>query len=165
MAIKKSLFVTGAVATIGLASLSGAALVAAESANPGDTLAQKIAQKFNLNEAEVKAVIQENREEHKQEHKQQIEEELTQAVSDGKITEEQKTKLLAKLEEMHKNRQENKDELKDMTKGERRQQMETKKAEMKQWLKDNGIPEDIMESIKPVRGHHGPGAMMNRSAQ
>src|SRR3990167_2517246 len=157
MAIKKSVLITGAVATIGLASLGGAALAATESGNSGDSLAQKIAQKFNLDEGKVKAVIQENREEHMQEHKQEAEDKLTQAVADGKITEEQKTKLLAKLEEMRKNSQENKGEFKDMTKEQRHEQMEAKKTEMEQWLKDNGISEEVVESIMPMRHRgHGP---------
>lgn len=144
MAIKKSLLLAGAVTSIGLASITGAAVVGAQSnSSPGNSLAQKIAQKFNLKESDVKAVIDEQHTEMEQQHKQKLEDRLTQNVKDGKITEEQKTKILAKLEELQKDREANREKMKSEDKTERRAFMNQKHAELTQWLKDNNIPEDV----------------------
>lgn len=136
----------GAAATIGLTSVLGVGLASAHSQTNGQsTLVDKIAQKFNLNKADVQKVFDENRAEHEAEHKQKLKERLDQAVKDGKLTQDQENKIIAKLEELKANRE----SLKDKTPEQRREAMKAKRAELEQWAKDNNIPEQY------VMGHGG----------
>jgi hypothetical protein len=64
-----------------------------------------------------------------------FEERLTQAVADGKITEEQKEKILDKHEEM----QAKMESLKDLEPEERKAQMQTLHEELKKWAEENNI--------------------------
>jgi hypothetical protein len=144
---KKSLVVAGAVATLGLGSLVGLGAVSAES-NNGTSIVEKIAERFNLNKDEVQAVFDEERAAHEAKHKQKLDERLSQAVTDGKITEDQKSEILAKINEM----KEFKDSLKDKTHEERREALDTKRDELKQWAEDNDIP---LEYLHPFKGHYG----------
>ena len=157
MRIKKSLLVAGAVATIGLAG-TGAVAHAATKPDPGkDGLVDKIAQKFSLNRDDVQKVFDEERQSHEAEHQAKVEERLTKAVTDGKITEEQKSKILAKLTELKSQMQTNHEALKDKTKEERKALMDQKQAELKQWAQDNNIPTGYLPMAGPGKGSRGPG--------
>jgi hypothetical protein len=158
MAIKKSLMVAGAVATIGLASAVVVPnFASAETTGSTKTsLVDKIAEKFNLNKEEVQAVFDEEREAHKAEHQAKIEEKLSTAVSEGKITEDQKTKILAKLEELRNNKPDH-EELENMTGEQRREFKQQKHEELKKWMEENNIPEEYML----FKFHHGPGQGMH----
>ncbi len=68
---------------------------------------------------------------------------LNQAVKDGKLTEEQKNKIIEK----HKQNIEWRKSLKDMTPEQRREAIKQHREEMKKWAEENGIP-------KPPRGFH-----------
>lgn len=130
---------------VGAGALSGLAL--ADSADEKyPPVVDKIAEKFNLNKDEVQKVFDEQRAEHQAEHKQRLEEKLNQAVKNGKITEDQKTKLIAKLEEMRKNRQDQR--------AENREQREAVRDEFKKWADENGI--NLDEVMPKVQGHGGP---------
>jgi len=149
MALKKSLMIAGAVASIGLAGgAAGVKAVSAES-DGSNTLADKIAQKFNLNKDEVQKVFEENHAEKEAEHQTEIEDRLTTAVKDGKLTEDQKTKILAKLEEMRNSRP-TPEEFDGKAEEGRREFKVEKHDELEQWAKDNNIP---MEYLHPG----GPG--------
>jgi Skp family chaperone for outer membrane proteins len=155
MKLKKALLVTGAASTIGLASMVG--VVSAQSTTTDDStdngmqsLVQKIAEKFNLDEKQVQSVFDKDRSEHEAEMQQRDEERLTQAVTDGKITSEQKDKILAKQKELKAYM----DSIKDKTESERHTLMDTKRDEVKQWASDNDIPEEYMHFMG---GHGGPG--------
>lgn len=130
---------------VGAGALSGLAL--ADSADEKyPPVVDKIAEKFNLNKDEVQKVFDEQRAEHQAEHKQRLEEKLNQAVKNGKITEDQKTKLIAKLEEMRKNRQDQR--------AENREQREAVRDEFKKWADENGI--NLDEVMPKIEGHGGP---------
>lgn len=151
--IKKTLLVTGGVLAVGASSLVGAGAVSAQTSSDtahGPTaLIQKIAQKFGLNETEVKAVFDEEHEARQAEMRQNLEERLTQAVTDGKITEDQKSQILTKLDELDTYR----DSLSDKTDEERREAMKTKMEELRTWADENDIP------VRYLRfgGPHGHG--------
>jgi hypothetical protein len=105
----------------------------------------------------VQSVIKADREEKHEarhaEHKQQMEERLTQAVKDGKITEEQKSKILAKHQEIADKREAERDAMKDKTREERKAAMDANREELKKWASDNGIDEKYLMGFG--RGHHG----------
>ena len=149
MNIKRSLAIAGVTSGVALAALTGlgAASAASTTADGPDGLIDKIAQKFNLKRDDVKAVFDEHKSEREAAHQQKLEELLNQAVTDKKITSDQKDKILAKLEELKTFRQ----SLQDKTEDERHAAMEAKRAELEQWAKDNNIP---MDYLRPF-GHPG----------
>lgn len=118
----------------------------AQSSHSNDSLAGKIAQKFNLNEDEVKQAISEHRQEHRAEH---IDNKLTKAVEDGKLTEDQKTKVKEYLEANKPNF----DELKDQTHEERHDSMEKFREEFNKWAQGNDIDPDVL-MLDINKGHH-----------
>ncbi len=135
MKFNKSLAVAGVATTIGLASVLGVGLAAASTIPSGkDNIVDKIAQKFNLNRDEVKAVFDEEKAVHESEREQKMSEHLQELVDDGKITAEQKTKIEVKLEELKDKR-------------------ETAHDELEAWAKENNI------DMKYLRPMHGPGHM------
>ena len=157
--IKKSLIVAGATLAVGTSVLGGIGAVSAASSTTGpDTLVEKIASKFNLNKDEVKAVFDENRTEMEASHKAKVEEKLTQAVTDGKITEDQKAKIIAKAEELKTQRDAERDSMKDKTDEERKALMEQHRTELEKWATDNGIPTEYLRFAGPGGGH-GPRGM------
>jgi hypothetical protein len=98
-------------------------------------IVQKIAQRFNLDEADVQAVFDEERDEHHAEMQAKFIEKLDDMVNDGKITTEQKESILDKHEEM----QNKMESLKSLTPGERRVEMKKLHGEMKTWAEDQGL--------------------------
>ena len=151
MNIKKAVLVAGAVAGVGLAGITGLGVASAATSTPQDSIIDKIASKFNLNKDEVEAVFEEYKTEREEERQQNVEERLTQAVEDGKITEEQKAKILAKLEELKAVRE----DWKDKTPEERKEAKEELHSSLKQWAEDNDVP---LRYVMPMHGHHhGPG--------
>lgn len=156
MPIKNNKFVVASVLT---ATVLGGGLFAvqASAATPSsedDSLANKIATKFNLNKEDVQATVKEHRTEkraeHKAEHQKRLDDRLAQAVKDGKITEEQKTKIVDYL----KSQESFLEGLKDMNKDERHKAMESRKEEVKKWASDNGID---LKYVMPGGGERGPG--------
>jgi hypothetical protein len=93
------------------------------------SLGDKFANRFNLDPDEVHQFMGE----HKQE---QMENRLGNAVEDGKITEEQKTLILEKKQEMR----EECEGLKGLSPEERREAMQEKHDEYKEWAEENGLP-------------------------
>lgn len=75
-------------------------------------LVQKLAERFNLNEEEVKTVFDEMRGEREGLRRENREEGLNQAVANGVITEEQKQKLTDKWAEEMSQRQKHGEEMK-----------------------------------------------------
>src|SRR5690242_7699406 len=110
------------------ASLVGVLLVGgiafAQTANtPNGGLAQAIASKFNVNKDDVQKVID-------QQHQDMMKQHLDQLVKGGKITAEQETKILAKLEEM-KPKIEAARQISD--RDARKKALDALRAEMQQW--------------------------------
>jgi hypothetical protein len=99
MKVKKTLVVAAAAATIGLAGI-GSGIAFAQTDASADGIVQRIAQKFNLSQDEVKAVFEEERAAQQAERQAEITERLDQAVKDGKITADQKTVIENKLKEI-----------------------------------------------------------------
>ncbi len=125
-------------------------VLAADTDNPESTLVQKIATKFNLNQDEVQKVFDEEHAVREAEMQTKNEDRLSQLVTDGKITEAQKTLILNKQKELKANRPD-KDSFKNLTPEERKSQMEAKKTELENWAKENGI------DIKYLFGFGGHG--------
>ena len=105
--------------------------------NPFQTIVQRIAQKFGLNEADVQSVFDEVRQEHQFQVQVKFEERLAQLVTQGEITETQKQLILAKHKELLEKKQQT--DWQNMTYEQRRQAKESQRQEMENWAKENGI--------------------------
>lgn len=120
-----------------------------------DTLVQRIAQKFGLQQSNVQSVFDEVRKERQAEMQKRLEDRLAQAVKDGKLTETQKNLILAKHKEMQANREKNRDAWMKMTPEERRNEKQKIRTELEAWAKANTIP---LEWVMPYgRGGMGMG--------
>lgn len=148
---KPMLIAAATIGAVGISTIGGSIAVNAQSTRQ-DNLVDKIAQKFNLNASEVQAVFDENRAEHEAEHQKKLEERLSQAVSDGKITSEQKDLIITKLAEL----KDFKDSLKDKSDSERKDAMKQKRQELDSWAKENNIPERFVHMPGGMRGPGGP---------
>jgi hypothetical protein len=157
--IKKPLLVLGAVTSIGLAGMTGLGVASAASgSSSGDTIIDKIASKFNLNKDDVRAVFDEERSEREAEHQQKVEERLSKAVKEGKLTESQKVKIIAKLAELKAEREADRDAMKGKTTEECRAIMQQKREELRQWAKGNGISLTYLHfGFGGPHGHGGHG--------
>ncbi len=154
MALRKSVMVAAAVASIGLGGAVVSANVASATTN-GTTIVDKIAHKFSLDKDEVQKVFDEDHAEHKTKHKADIEKRLSKAVSDGKLTEDQKAKILAKMEELKADRP-TREEMESKTPEQHKAEMEQKHAELKKWAADNGIPEEYLPLQIKMSVHADP---------
>ena len=155
--MKKKLLLSAAVVTLAGLSYFGTGYTFAQSTDSqSTTLVQKIATKFGLNQADVQAVFDEQRDEHHQQMQNRFEEKLTQLVKDGKLTEEQKTKIIAKFSEMKEQNDTTREAMRDKTPEERKAARDTKQEELKTWAEANGIDVDILT------GAFGPGRGMGK---
>jgi hypothetical protein len=153
--LKKSLAVAGIASGVGLAVVAGTGMVSAASSpnasstNGQSSLIDKIASKFNLNKNDVKAVFDQDRADHQAERQTKVEDRLNQAVTDKKITSDQKDKILAKLKEIKADMQAQKDNegdaMKDKTPAERKAAMDAQRADLEKWASDNGIPMQYLQ--------------------
>ncbi len=146
--------------TIAITGVGVSSASADETENPRTSIIQRIAEKFNLNEDEVKTVFEEHKAERQEEMKQKHEEHLNKLVSEGKLTEDQKNALIAKREEMREKYGKGTDEWKNKTPEEKREMMEQHREEMEKWAEENGID---LKDLRPEgkrfgnkRPGHGP---------
>jgi hypothetical protein len=123
---------------------------------------QKLVDKFNLNKDEVSKLVEENRTARQDEREDDFEKKLTEAVIAGKITEAQKTAILAKHEELQTKREALRDQNQDNRQA-MRTQMEAIRTEMQDFLKSQGVDQSILPEPKgPQGGGMGMGSGMHR---
>jgi hypothetical protein len=134
MALKKPAIILASLGAGAILTIAGMGAVSAQG-DDSNSIVDKLSSKFNLNKTEVQKVFDEEHATRAAEHKQKLEERLTQAVKDGKITEDQKGKILAKFDEEKAFR----DSLKDKSEDERKAAMKQHRLDMQQWAADNDI--------------------------
>lgn len=154
MTAKKTILLNSLVTTLAIASVIGIGVVSAESTTTGQSLADKIASKFNLKSADVQKVIDEDRTAHEADRRAEMKTKLDQAVKDGKITAEQETKLLAKLDEMDAARERASSNT-STSEADRKTAMDKERTDFEAWLKANNIPTDIVPMMGKGMGRGG----------
>ncbi|MBM3206551.1 MAG: hypothetical protein FJZ43_02940 [Candidatus Staskawiczbacteria bacterium] len=130
-----------ALSTAGIVAVGS---VSADSVNKQSSgissLVNAIAQKFNLNQAEVQQVF----DDHKSQMMLHMEEKrgarLNQAVVDGKLTQDQVNKILAKQAELKAQEASFKASLEGKTKEEIKALVKAQADSIKQWAEENDIP-------------------------
>lgn len=171
----KILIPTVALSVLTVAGLIGVSGTFAQEETDRVSWTQKIAEHFNLNQDDVDNFFESERENRQAEMQQKQEDRLSNLVSEGKLTEEQKQKIIEKCEEMKADREangenfgkRNKGDFKEMTEEERQverdkreQERETRQSEMKGWLKEIGIDvdnDDFYKELMPLLGNGGLG--------
>ena len=122
---------------------------------------QKIADKFNLNIDEVKAVFDEDlaaqQKQVKANTESRNEEMLDKLIEGGKITADQKMLILAKRAEIIQKQE----AFRDLPQEERQTAIKSFQEELKAWAKENGIEENLIffghgVGSSGIRGHFGP---------
>ena len=129
-----------AVATLGIVAVS---TVSADSSNTGnriESLVNAISQKFNLNPTEVQQVFDDHKSKMRLQMEEKIEERLNKAVVDGKLTQEQVNKILAKQVELKAQEASFKASLEGKTKEEIKALVKAQTDSIKQWAEENNIP-------------------------
>lgn len=153
----------GAAVVVGGLVLSTTLAKAQTPTTPFSGLAEAIAKKFNLDQAQVQTVFDEYHDQRRSEMFTQMKERqdkrLSQLVSDGKLTETQKQAVLAKMEELAKQRESDQDLFKNMTAEERRTEMEKRRDVLESWAEAQGIDPDV---LTPRMGMMGKGMMGHR---
>lgn len=163
--MKKQLAIIGAVAAIGAAGVTGVAVAnAATTGNRNDhmsSLVDALANKFNLNKSDVKAVFDANREQMQAQHEQEIKDKIAQLVKDGKLTQAQADALNAKRAELQKEREANRTADQDLTREQRKAKMDERRTALDAWLKEQGIDVQYRYLLMGGHGHGhgGPGGM------
>lgn len=152
MAIHKILIISGTTLAVTLAGVAGAGVVSAQSETVAtNSIVDKIAQKFNVNKADVQKVFDEDHEAREAEHKAELKTTLDQAVKDGKITADQEAKLIAKLDEMHAAREKARTNTSTAA-TDRHAAMQKERTDFEAWLKANNIPTDLVPQFGKGRG-------------
>jgi len=162
---KKAILIGALVASLGAGALGIGTTFAAEAGNkqPGfvSDLVTAISNTFDLDPAAVQQVFDDQAVQHRDEmranREQKFEDRLSQAVTDGKITQDQADLVLAKHEEM----QADGESLKDMAPAEREAAMKQRMETIKDWAKENNIPIEYLRMGQPPRNGHGSGNGMN----
>ncbi len=139
--------ILGAIAFTGLYGVSSASVSA--SGNGQSTIIQKLVEKFNLNTDEVQTVFKENQEARQTQMQEKQEERLAQAVSEGKLSQEQKQLIIDKMAELKTERDANRGASKDLTQEEKQVDRKAHQEEMTAWLTENGIDQQYLG------GHQG----------
>src|SRR3989344_1310095 len=98
---KKTILPTMLVLGVIMLGLLSVSYVSAQETGNYPPIVQKIAEKFGLNESDVQAVFDEERDERHAEMQARWKERLDDLVNEGKITSKQKQALIDKHEEMH----------------------------------------------------------------
>lgn len=125
--------------------------------NPMSSLVAKLATKFGVSEEEVQQVFDEEHKEREAQMEVKNEERLSRLVTDGKITEDQKTLILAKQKELKERGKSDFESIKSMTAEQRRSFMEEKRAELESWADENNIDPQYLMTMHKMKGRGGPG--------
>lgn len=103
---------------------------------PQGDMAARIAQKFNLSENDVQQVFTQHRTEMQEKMNQNFSDSVNKAVVDGKLTQDQANKILAKKAEL----QAEKATWQDKTKEEILEIQRSHRGELRSWAEENNIP-------------------------
>ncbi len=134
------------------------------STGTGTTLVQMIAQKFNLNQSDVQAVFDQYRQDQQTQHQDRIKTRLDQAVTAGKITTDQETLILNKLQETAAGRAAFMASLQGMTPTDRKAALQKAHQNFLDWATANGIdPQYLFGGFGGGRMGMGHGPETKRS--
>jgi len=145
---KRVLLATAVIATAGAVGAGATALADTSpnnSTNGQGGLVQKIADTFHLNKSDVQKVFNDYHQQRQADRRQHLKDNLDQKVKDGTITQDQETKILAKLDELQQ-------QLKNDNQQDRRADRRQLFQQLQQWAKDNNI--NLQQVLPRPTDHH-----------
>ena len=148
MISKKILIPMAAAAVIAAGGYGVAQVSAASTPSTGQTLAQRIASTFGLDQSKVQGVIDQYKGDKQAQAETKYEAMLSQAVTDGKITGDQKTAILAEHNKLMGELQ----AAAGKTGTDRRTAMQQVRTEAETWAKQNNVPARYLLAPRPFRG-------------
>ena len=150
---------TGAIAlaTVGTVAISTVSADTSVKTNPMTNLVNVIAEKFNLNPSDVQQVFTDQKAQMQVKMQQKETDKLNQAVTAGKLTQDQANKITAKKAELESEQSTLKTSLQGKTKTEIQAAMKGQMDSLKQWATDNNIPMQYLMfgGFKGPRGGFG----------
>lgn len=166
--------------SVGAASIGSLGVASAATnnnqASGQSSIVDKLASKFGLNKADVQKVFDEERAAHQEERQQKVQDKLAELVKEGKLTQDQADKLVAKAKELQTARQANREAMKDKTKEERKAAMDKEREALDKWLSENKIDKQYARFLfggghggpeghkgRGGHGHGGPDSNLNES--
>lgn len=165
MVQKKMFLPLAGIVSAGAIFLGGSQIFATQSGST--SLAQAIAQKFNLDQSQVQSVINQfrsNQQSNRQQQAQQREGQyLDQLVSQGKITAAQKQAILDEQAKLHS--EYNPQNLKNQTPQQRQQTMQNEQNELKSWAQSQGIDLSLLKPSLGMGPWKGAGIHRGRGKQ
>jgi phenylpyruvate tautomerase PptA (4-oxalocrotonate tautomerase family) len=126
--------------------------------DPQQTLIQALIKRFSLNETDLKTFFQEQRAQHESQGAERVVERLTAQVAAGKLTEAQKSAIIAKIAEAKAKHE----EARKLTPEECRKLMEAYRTELEAWVTAQGLDRSYVPLImgnQGGRGGHGGSGM------
>lgn len=156
--MNKKIFLPAIAAAVMGAGLMGGNYAFAQGTQDQTTLVQQIADKFGLKSSDVQAVFDNFREQEKEQNQTNYENYLSGLVSQGKITDAQKTLLLNKHKELQAEKGQEFATLKSMTPEQRQDQRKSHRQNLQDWAKQNNIPiQYLFGGMGMGIGKHGMG--------
>lgn len=158
--MKAKLFLPIMAVAITAVTLYGTSQIMAFSGGGNHTeLIQKLASAFGKSETEVQTVFDEFRTEQQADREAEFATRLDQAVTDGKLTADQKELVLAKHAELQAQHEADFANKNTMTQEEWHTQRQTEREALESWAETNGID---LSYIMPERSPMGEGRGMGR---
>lgn len=157
--LHKTLIVATIVGTVGAGTVATGAIANAESgsssSDPRSGLVDKLVSTFNLDKEKVQKVFDDQRTEMEAKRTAEVKERLQKLVDDKTITAAQKTVIETKLVELKKEREADREAMKDLSDEERKTKMNEKRAEMESWAKEQGLDLSKLKGVLGGPGGHG----------
>jgi len=151
---KKILIISAALIIVIGIGVVGSNIVTAENDNPHGTLVQKLTEKFGLDEGQVQAVFDEAKEERHEDIKEKKEAYFENLVSEGTITDEQKTLLIQKFGQLKEEKKGKWEDYKNLSFEERKNLKMDHKEDLEKWAEENGIDlQDLFVGFGHKGGH------------
>lgn len=160
--MKKYLAAAAVAGTVGLAGLSTAGIVAAQSGSgdndgPMSGLVTALAEKFNLDQTEVQQVFDDERTARQAERETEVSEKLAELVSEGKLTQEQSDAISEKRTELQAEREEARDNEESLTREERQERRAAHRDDLETWASENDISSEYLRYVLGGHGSHHEG--------
>ena len=145
-----------AIATMGAVAVgSVSANTTTNATHPMNNLVNAIATKFNLAPSDVQQVFDNQKTEMHNQMQQKYTDKINQAVTNGKLTQDQANKIIAKKAELEAQQATFKASMQGKTKAEIKVIIKTQTDALKKWATDNNIPLQYIMMFGGFGEHQG----------
>lgn len=158
--VNRKVLIPIGVALVSVGALGATALAKVDN---GHSLVDMLAQKFNLNKADVQKVFDDHKSLVQADQEKNYEARLQKAVDDKKLTSDQRDKILQKHKDLLAQVQAMRSADSSKTPAERRADMAKIRTDITKWEQDNNIPPGYLGVMGGGRGHGNRNSSVNSS--